>query len=73
MANGYSTADRAVRVQGRSGEDSPIHLADRTDGVNCEREKKKVSFQAFGDRRRETQQPAESEWWQHGLLHGSED
>ena len=20
--------------------------------------------------RRETQQPAESEWWQHGLLHG---
>ena len=23
-------------------EDSPIHLADRTDGVNCEREKKKT-------------------------------
>ena len=35
------TADKAVRVQGRSGEDnSPIHLADRTDGVNnCERER----------------------------------
>ena len=28
-------------MQGRSGEDSPIHLADRTDGVNCEREKRR--------------------------------
>ena len=39
MANGDSTADKAVRMQGRTGEGSPIHLADRTDGVNCEREK----------------------------------
>ena len=43
MANGDSTADKAVWVQGRSGEDSPMHLADLTDGVNCEREKNKKS------------------------------
>ena len=41
LANGDSIADKAAWVQRRSGEDSPIHLADRTDGVNCEREKKK--------------------------------
>ena len=44
MANGDSTADKAVWVQGRSGEDSPIHLADRTDGVSCEREEKEKTM-----------------------------
>ena len=36
------TADKAPRVQGRSGEGSPIHLADKTGGVDCEREEEYV-------------------------------
>ena len=39
----HCTADKAVWVQGRIGEDSPIHLADRTDDVIYEQEKKKKS------------------------------